>query len=201
MIITFTSIQLMIKNDLFPLLCTLPDAGIYGAFYFVVNLLSSILTNNAAAVLSFPIAVETIKQTGVDPVKMAFVIMLAASDYMTSFGYQTNLMVYGPGEYSNKDYLRFGAPMQIILWLSSTAMVSTSDKDTWYISWIVCSIAFVVIASIRLTSGSVIHWVRGTLFGRDAAAPTENLVATKPGQSSWHFQRDHLKEFLRHVEL
>lgn len=183
------------------------DAGIYGAVYLVVNLLSSILTNNAAAVLAFPIAMSAVDQTGTDRVKMAFIIMLSASDYITSFGYQTNLMVYGPGEYSNMDYLRFGAPMQILLWLSSTALVSTSKDDTWFVSWIICIIGFVVIASIRLTSGSVIQWVRGKLFtsGRDAAAatPKDELAATttKPEHSSWHFQRDHLKDFLRQVEL
>jgi hypothetical protein len=119
-----------------------------------VNLLSSILTNNAAAVLTFPIAMEAVDQTGTDRLKMSFIIMLAASDYITSFGYQANLMVYGAGEYSNMDYLRFGAPMQILLWLASTAMVSTSSVDSWLVSWTVCFTGFFVVVFLRLMGGS-----------------------------------------------
>ena len=178
-----------------------PDAGIYGAVYLVVNLLSSILTNNAAAVLAFPIAMEAVDQTGVDRVKMAFIIMLSASDYITSFGYQTNLMVYGPGEYSNMDYLRFGAPMQVLLWLSSTALVSTNKADTWYVSWIICLIGFVVIASIRLTSGSVIHWIRQKLSGSPSVITSKDELAKSTEHSSWHFQRDRLKDFLGVYEV
>ena len=142
---------------------------------------------------------SAVDQTGADRLKMAFIIMLSASDYITSFGYQTNLMVYGPGEYSGLDYLRFGAPMQIVLWLSSTALVSTSQSDTWFVSWIICIIGFIVIVSIRLTSGTVIHWVREQLTGRS----TTTTSVTKPDESvkrfehsSWHFQRDGLKDFL-----
>jgi hypothetical protein len=144
---------------LFLCVCDVPsgffiDAGIYGAIYLAVNLLSSILTNNAAAILAFPIAMLAVNQTGTDRLKMAFIIMLSASDYITSFGYQTNLMVYGAGGYSNMDYLRFGAPMQLLLWLSSTAMISASSPDAWYISWIITVIAFVVIVFLRLLGGS-----------------------------------------------
>jgi hypothetical protein len=169
--------------------------------YLIVNLLSSILTNNAAAVLSFPIAMEAVDQTGAYRVKMAFIIMLAASDYITSFGYQTNLMVYGPGEYSNKDYLRFGAPMQVLLWLSSTALVSTHKSDTWFVSWIVCLIGFVVVASIRLTSGAVMEWVRVKLIGGSTSTPEEEETVERGEHNSWHFQRDRLKDFLAEYEV
>ena len=73
--------------------------------------------------------------------------MTSASDYITSFGYQTNMMDYGPGEYSNFDFFsssKFGAPMQIILWLAATAMVAAPD-NTWLVSWAVTSIALVVV--------------------------------------------------------
>jgi hypothetical protein len=167
--------------------------------YLAVNLLSSILTNNAAAVLAFPIAMSAVDQTGVDRVKMAFIIMLSASDYMTSFGYQTNLMVYGPGEYSNKDFLRFGAPMQVLLWLSSTAMVST-NKDNWYFSWIITFAAFFVIATLRLaTNGSIVpQWIKN-IAGRRSNDPAINGNDTNKKEmiNSWHFRRDDLKDFLR----
>jgi di/tricarboxylate transporter/predicted amino acid-binding ACT domain protein len=129
------------------------NAGVYGSVYFAGNLLSAILTNNAAATLMFPIAMNAVDQTGCDRLKMAVILMLSASDYITSFGYQCNLMVYGPGEYANMDYLKFGAPMQVILWISSTAFVSlfSSDNLKWLISWVACSLVFLVIAVIRLT--------------------------------------------------
>ena len=119
--------------------------------------MSAVLTNNAAATLMFPIAMDAVDQTGCDRLKMAMIIMLSASDYITSFGYQTNLMVYGPGGYANLDFLKFGAPMQILLWLSSIAMVSAFSKSnpTWVISWIVCGIGFAVVAGLSLTRFSL----------------------------------------------
>jgi di/tricarboxylate transporter len=127
--------------------------------YFAANLLSAILTNNAAAVVTYPIAMEAVDQTGVDRKKMALVLLLAASDYMTSFGYQTNLMVYGPGGYTNSDFFKFGCPMQILLWLSSTAMVA-ADMDNFFISWIITAIGLVLVAAIRLTNGEIMRRLR-----------------------------------------
>jgi di/tricarboxylate transporter len=133
----------------------LVDAGIYGAVYLAGNLLSAILTNNAAATLMFPIAMDTVNQTGADRLKMCYILMLSSSDYITSFGYQTNLMIYGPGEYRNIDFFKFGAPMQILLWLSSTAMVAmlSVDDPKWVLSWIVSAVGFLVVAAFRLTGG------------------------------------------------
>jgi hypothetical protein len=95
-----------------------------------------------------------VDQTGTDRVKMSLVIMLSASDYITSFGYQTNLMVYGPGGYSNMDFMRFGAPMQIILWLSSIALITTKG-DNWFVSWFICAAGLFVVAVFRMTTFSL----------------------------------------------
>ena len=153
------------------------------------NLLSAVLTNNAAAALMYPIAMEAVVQTGTDRLKMAFILMLSASDYITSFGYQTNLMVYGPGGYKNLDFMKFGAPMQILLWLSSTAMVSASGEN-WYVSWLICLLGFVVIAAIRLTNGTVMQKLNN-LRGGDGAKPVEKI---KGGLNTWQFQ------FSKHLE-
>jgi hypothetical protein len=117
------------------------------------SLLSSILTNNAAAALMYPIAMQAVDQTGTDRLKMAIIVMLASSDYMTSFGYQTNLMVYAPGGYKNIDFLKFGGPMQILLWLTSVALVSSTAP--WYLNWIICIGLFVVVAGFRLTNSAL----------------------------------------------
>jgi di/tricarboxylate transporter len=119
------------------------------------NLLSAVLTNNAAAILMYKIAMNTVDQSpGLDRKKMALVLMLAASDYMTSFGYQTNLMVYGPGGYSNFDFMKFGAPMQLLLWLTTTAMVAAPD-DMVYIWWIMSVLGLVAASAMRLVGGEI----------------------------------------------
>jgi len=130
------------------------NIGVYGSVYLAGNLLSAILTNNAAATLMFPIAMNAVDRTGADRFKMAIILMLSASDYITSFGYQTNLMVCAPGGYSNMDYLKFGAPMQIILWVSSVAFVGLFGPDDykWIIAWVACSLFFIVVAILRLTN-------------------------------------------------
>jgi di/tricarboxylate transporter len=124
-------------------------AGAYGSVYFATSFLSSILTNNAAAALMYPIAMDAVALTGADRMKMAFAVMLAASDYMTSFGYQTNLMVFSAGGYRNVDFLRFGTPLQIIIWLSGTAILSLPD-NIWYISWIVAALCLVLACLVRM---------------------------------------------------
>lgn len=125
----------------------------YGSVYLATSLLSSILTNNAAAALMYPIAMDAVVQTGANRLKMAIAVMLAASDYMTSFGYQTNLMVFAAGGYRNIDFLKFGTPLQILLWLTSTALLAVPAKN-WYIGWIVSVLCFLFVASVRLVTSS-----------------------------------------------
>ncbi len=75
-------------------------AGLYGAVYLATVLISNIVTNNAAAALMFPIAINAAEQTGADAKLMSFNLMLAASaSFMSPFGYTTNLLVYGSGGY------------------------------------------------------------------------------------------------------
>lgn len=125
---------------------------------------------------------NVVDQTGVDRLKMAYMLMLGASDYMTSFGYQTNLMVYGPGGYRNIDFTKFGAPMQTLLWLSSTALVSSSGKN-WYVSWLICSVGFVFIALIRLTNGAILKRKNSKEQSAQKNGP-ENGVS---GSNAWQF--------------
>ena len=116
------------------------------------SLLSSILTNNASAALMYPIAMEAVDQTGTDRLKMAYMVMLAANDYMTSFGYQTNLMVYAPGGYKSIEYVIFGGPLQFLLWITSVALVTTPAP--WYVNWLICTALFVAVCVVSLTTSS-----------------------------------------------
>lgn len=95
------------------------------AFVFAAtSLFSAIATNNAAAVLMFPIALSTSESLGVSFLPFAVTIMVAASaSFATPIGYQTNLMVCGAGGYHFKDYLYFGAPLTIIVGIVTVAVV------------------------------------------------------------------------------
>lgn len=95
------------------------------AIYFVTMLFTELITNNAAAVLMFPIALAAADKLGVDdPKPMIVAVMIAASAaFATPFGYQTNLMVYGPGGYRYSDYLRFGLPLSLLFMTITVILV------------------------------------------------------------------------------
>jgi di/tricarboxylate transporter len=86
------------------------------AVYVFTNVVTEMVSNNAAAVMSFPIAVATAEGLGVSLWPFVVVVMMAAScGFATPIGYQTNLMVYGPGGYRFSDYVRFGLPLNILV--------------------------------------------------------------------------------------
>lgn len=92
--------------------------------YIVTSLLTSFVTNNAAVALTFPIAMLLSSKLGVSIIPFALTIMMAGSaSFATPYGYQTNLMVYGPGGYKFIDYLRIGIPMNILIGLITILMV------------------------------------------------------------------------------
>ncbi len=86
--------------------------------YGLTMLFTEMITNNAAAVLVFPIAIATAGDLQVSPLPFVIAIMMAASaSFSTPIGYQTNLMVYGPGGYRFTDFLRIGLPLNLIMWV------------------------------------------------------------------------------------
>jgi di/tricarboxylate transporter len=85
--------------------------------YGVTTLLTELVTNNAAAALTFPVAIALARSLGVDSMPFVIVIMVAASaSFVTPIGYQTNLMVYGPGGYRFTDFARIGLPISLLFW-------------------------------------------------------------------------------------
>ncbi len=92
--------------------------------YILGSILTELVTNNAIAVLLFPICLETAALMGTDSRPFLMALTLAASaSFMTPIGYQTNMMVYGPGGYKFTDYLWVGAPLNIILGIVGIAMI------------------------------------------------------------------------------
>ena len=92
--------------------------GILGALiilYLITNILTEFVTNLAAASISFPIAISISKELAVNPKGLILLVAFAASaSFITPIGYQTNLMVYGPGNYKFKDFLKVGLPLSIL---------------------------------------------------------------------------------------
>ena len=90
--------------------------AVLAAIYFVTMLFTELMSNNAAAVLVFPIAWQTAADLGVNPLPFVMAVTVAAScGFATPMGYQTNLMIYGPGGYKFSDYLRFGGPLNLLV--------------------------------------------------------------------------------------
>ncbi|MEG3157005.1 SLC13 family permease [Lysobacter zhanggongensis] len=93
--------------------------------YITTVVATEMLTNNAAAVLMFPIGLAAAGQLGTDPMPFIMAVMMGASaGFITPIGYQTNLMIYGPGGYRFTDYIRVGLPLSIcvgtaVLWAIS----------------------------------------------------------------------------------
>lgn len=84
--------------------------------YAVVSMLTEVITNNAAAVLTLPIILEITEKASLNNEPFVFAIMIGASaSFATPIGYQTNLMVYGPGSYRFSDYAKVGIPMNIFI--------------------------------------------------------------------------------------
>lgn len=94
----------------------LPTIVVLALFYLFTALFTNFLSNNATVILMLPIAVDLAIKMGSNPFAFVMAVTFAASTaFLTPIGYQTNLMVYGPGAYKFSDYFRVGAPLQIIL--------------------------------------------------------------------------------------
>ncbi len=100
-----------------------PLAGL-AAVYLLGSIITELITNNAAAVLMFPICIETARMYDVDARPFVIALALAASaSFMTPIGYQTNMMVYGPGGYRFLDFMRIGAPLNLLLAVTAILLV------------------------------------------------------------------------------
>ena len=93
------------------------------AIYLVTLVITEIITNNAAVALVFPIAQATATQLGVDFMPFVIAVMMGGSAaFAMPLGYQTHLMVYGPGGYNLFDFLRIGIPLNIIVAITTITL-------------------------------------------------------------------------------
>jgi di/tricarboxylate transporter len=113
-----------IANGIITLFSHYGIIGVLAGMYLVTILFSAIITNNATAVLMFPIAYATATQLSVNPRPFAILVAIAASaSFATPIAYQTNMIVYGPGGYRFSDFLKTGIPLNFILWLLAVALI------------------------------------------------------------------------------
>ena len=108
--------------DLFVLAAPgLPPVVALGLMYVVTAVLTNVISNNASVVLMIPVAVEAAGQLGANAFAFVLAVTFAASTaFMTPVGYQTNLLVYGPGGYRFTNYLKVGAPLQAVFAVVTT---------------------------------------------------------------------------------
>lgn len=98
--------------------------GVLAGVYLMTSLFTETVTNNAAAALVFPFAVAIAGQIDANPRPFVMAVAFAASaSFMTPLGYQTNLMVYGPGGYRFVDFVRIGLPLNLILLACATILI------------------------------------------------------------------------------
>ena len=98
--------------------------AVLAGLYLATWALTEIITNNAAAALMFPFALEAANLLGVDARPFMLTLAVAASaSFTTPIGYQTNMMVFSPGGYRFGDYLRVGLPLNLVLWVLAVTLI------------------------------------------------------------------------------
>lgn len=114
----------LIASQIINLADSLGPYALLAILFLITNIFTELITNNAAAALSFPIALSVATQLQVNPTPFFVVICMAASaSFSTPIGYQTNLIVQGVGGYKFTDFVRIGLPLNILAFLISVFVV------------------------------------------------------------------------------
>lgn len=114
----------MIAEALAPLLGKLPPFLIVWSIYMLTSVLTELVSNNAVAVVITPIAIGLAQALGIDARPLVVAVMVAASaSFATPIGYQTNMLVYGPGGYKFTDFMRVGIPLNLSIGLLASAII------------------------------------------------------------------------------
>ncbi len=114
----------LIVEALAPGLSALPPFLIVWAIYLLTSVLTELVSNNAVAVVVTPIAIGLASALGLDPRPLVVAVMVAASaSFATPIGYQTNMLIYGPGGYKFTDFMRVGIPLNLSVGLLASALI------------------------------------------------------------------------------
>jgi len=119
-----TGASTMLANGMIDSVGALGPLALLAAFFGATMLLTEVMSNNATVALLLPIAITTAQAMDLNPRAFMFAVIFAASSsFMTPVGYQTNTMIYGPGQYRFKDFVRVGAPLNLIFWILGTLLI------------------------------------------------------------------------------
>ncbi|GAA6200626.1 SLC13 family permease [Aquicoccus sp. SU-CL01552] len=114
----------LIVNAVAPYLGMMPPFLVIWAVYLLTSVLTELVSNNAVAVVVTPIAIGLAQAMGLDPRPLVVAVMIAASaSFATPIGYQTNMLVYGPGGYKFADFLRVGVPLNLTVGILASALI------------------------------------------------------------------------------
>ena len=114
----------LIVNSIAPALGNMPPFLIIWAIYLLTSVLTELVSNNAVAVVVTPIAIGLATALGIDPRPLVVAVMVAASaSFATPIGYQTNMLVYGPGGYKFTDFMRVGIPLNLSIGVLASAVI------------------------------------------------------------------------------
>ncbi len=114
----------LIVQAVSPFLMDLPIFFVIWSIYLLTSVLTEMVSNNAVAVVVTPIAIGLAQAIGVDPRPLVIAVMVAASaSFATPIGYQTNMMVYGPGGYKFTDFMKIGIPLNLSMGLIVSAVI------------------------------------------------------------------------------
>ncbi|MEM8579434.1 MAG: SLC13 family permease [Pseudomonadota bacterium] len=114
----------LIAEAIAPGLSVLPPFLIIWTVYLLTSVLTELVSNNAVAVVMTPIAIGLATALGLDPRPLVVAVMVAASaSFATPIGYQTNMLVYGPGGYKFTDFMRVGIPLNLSIGFLASAII------------------------------------------------------------------------------
>ncbi len=114
----------LIVEAIAPYLGQVPPFLVVWAIYLLTSVLTELVSNNAVAVVVTPIAIGLAQAMGVDPRPLVVAVMIAASaSFATPIGYQTNMLVYGPGGYKFTDFMRVGIPLNLTVGMLASALI------------------------------------------------------------------------------
>ncbi len=113
-----------IASHVVSLTAGLGEVGLIAAFYLLTAILTAVISNAATAVMLTPVAILTAVDAGINPYALLVAVMFGASaSFVTPFGYQTNVMIYGPGGYRFSDFLKVGGPLNLLMLIVATIFI------------------------------------------------------------------------------